>query len=98
MRVRTVLVKLTDPADRERCRAEMMRMDGRIDGMVDMAVRVNEDDGGYAADVSLTTRWADEEAYRGYEEHPLHLEVRAAVLSMAADVTTFDYTAPDDGG
>ncbi len=98
MQVRTVLVKLTDPADRERCRAEMVRMDGQIDGMVDMTVRVNEDDGDYAADVSLITRWTDEEAYQGYEEHPLHLDVRGAVLSMAADVLTFDYTAPDEGG
>ena len=97
MHVRTVLVTLADPADRDRCRAEMLRMDGQIDGMVDMTVRVNEEGGDHAADIMLVTRWADDDAFRAYEDHPLHLDVRGVVLSLASDAATFDHTAPGDG-
>ena len=96
--VHTVLVKLADPADLERCRAEMLRMDGAIDGMIDLTVLTNELDGDYAADLALCTRWVDARAYRAYETHPLHLEVRAAVLAMMSGALTIDHTAEDPGG
>ena len=98
MHVHTVLVKLADPADRDRCRAEMLRMDGAIDGMIDLTVHVNECEGDYAADIALRTRWVDAAAYHAYETHPLHLEVRAAVLAMTSGAMTIDYTAGAPGG
>lgn len=98
MHVHLVLIKLIDPADRERCRTEMLRMDGAIEGMVDLTVLINECDGTYAADIGLRTRWTDTAAYRAYQAHPLHLEVRAVVLSLAADAATIDYTVGDPGG
>ena len=98
MHVHTVLVKLADPADRERCRAEMLRMDGAIDGMIDLVVLTNECGGDYAADVALCTRWVDSEAYRAYQRHPLHLQVRAVVLSLMSDAMTIDYTVGSSGG
>jgi hypothetical protein len=96
--IHLVLVKLADPADRERCRSEMLRMDGAIDGMVDLAVVTNECGGDHAADIALRTRWVDSAAYRAYERHPLHLEVRAVVLSLTAEALTIDYTAGNPGG
>ncbi len=93
-----VLVKLADPADRERCRSEMLRMDGAIDGMIDLAVLMNECHGDYAADIALRTRWVDSAAYRAYERHPLHLEVRATVLALMSDAMTIDYTVGARGG
>jgi len=96
--VHLVLVTLADPADRDRCRTEMLRMDGAIDGMVDLTVVVNECDGEYAADLALRTRWEDIEAYRAYERHPLHTEVRAAVLAMMSGAATIDYTIEDPDG
>ena len=98
MHVHTVLVKLADPADLERCRSEMLRMDGAIDGMIDLAVLTNELDGDYAADLALRTRWVDTAAYRAYERHPLHLEVRATVLALMSDAMTIDYTVEAPGG
>lgn len=98
MHVHTVLVKLADPADRDRCRAEMLRMDGAIDGMIDLTVHLNECKGDYAADIALCTRWVDGAAYRAYETHPLHLKVRAAVLSLMSGALTIDYTVGDPGG
>ena len=98
MHVHTVLVKLADPADRERCRSEMLRMEGAIDGMVDLVVVANECGGDHAADIALRTRWVDTAAYRAYERHPLHVEVRAAVLALTSDALTIDYTTGDPGG
>ena len=98
MHVHTVLVKLADPTDRERCRAEMMRMDGAIAGMIDITVRMNECDGEHAADIALRTRWVDAEAYRAYETHPLHVEVRSAVLALMSDAATIDYTVAEPDG
>lgn len=98
MHVHTVLVKLADPADRDRCRAEMSRLDGAIPGMIDLALVMNEFDGNNAADIALTTRWADAEAYRAYDEHPLHLEVRSAILPLISNIATIDYTAAEPAG
>ena len=73
----------------------MLRMDGAIPGMIDLTVTLNECGGAYAADLALCTRWVDAEAYRAYEAHPLHREVRSVVLALASDAATIDYTADD---
>ena len=98
MHVHTVLVRLTDPADRERCRSEMLRMDGAIEGMIDLTVVTNECGGEYAADIALRTRWVNSEAYRAYQRHPLHLEVRASVLALTSDAMTIDHTVGGPDG
>ena len=67
-------------------------MDGRIEGMVGFALHVDELGGTYAADIALTTQWVDLAAYRAYERHPLHLEVRAVVLELMESASTVDYT------
>ena len=35
---------------------------------------------------------SDAEAYRAYDEHPLHLEVRSAILPLISNIATIDYT------
>ena len=98
MHVHTVLLKLADAGDRDRCRAEMLRLDGAIPGMIGLELVLNEFDGANAADIALTTRWADADAYRAYDSHPLHVEVRAAILPLISDISVIDYTVADPAG
>ena len=92
MHVHTVMVKLHDPTTLARCRQVMESMRGRVDGMVDLQVTVNELPGNYSCDLALTTTWTDLAAYRAYETDPVHLEVRAVVLELMRDAATIDYT------
>ncbi len=96
MHVHTVLIKLSDPGDRDRCCAEIMRMDGEIDGMVDLTLRVNETGGFFAADIALTTRWVDVDVYSAYVDHPLHRQVRGVILALMSDAASIDYTVEDE--
>lgn len=96
MHVHTVLVKLKDPATLDRCQTAMESMRGRIEGMVDLEVQVNNLEGSYSCDLSLTTRWKDVAGYEGYTTDPVHLEVREQVLDLISDAMTIDYAAPTD--
>lgn len=96
MHVHTVLVKLKDPATLDRCRNVMESMRGRIDGMVDLEVQVNNLDGSYSCDLSLTTTWANVEAYDGYTTDPVHMDVREQVLDLISDAMTIDYAISGD--
>jgi len=71
----------------------MESMRGKVDGMIDLRVDVNELAGAYSADIALTTTWTDLEAYHAYESDAVHLEVRAVVLDLMSAATTIDYTA-----
>ncbi|MGI9646522.1 MAG: Dabb family protein [Ilumatobacteraceae bacterium] len=92
MHVHTVLVNLRDPATLDRCRTAMESMRGRIDGMVDLEVVVNELDDDRACDVALTTTWRDLGAYQRYRTDPVHLEVREVVLGLMESAVTLDHT------
>ena len=98
MHVHCVLVKLHDHTTIDACRDLMKSMHGRIDDMIDLRVDVNNLDGGYSCDLSLTTTWPDLAAYQRYTTDPVHLEVRAVhlevrahVLELMADAMTVDY-------
>jgi len=91
MHVHTVLVRLEDPATLDRCRTLMESMRSRIDGMVDLDVRVNNLVGSYSCHLSLTTSWTDIDAYQRYTTDPVHLEVREQVLELMSDAMTLDY-------
>ena len=93
MHVHTVLVSLADPLTSKRCQDVMESMRGKVDGMIDLRVDVNELAGAYSADIALTTTWTDLEAYHAYESDAVHLEVRAVVLDLMSAATTIDYTA-----
>jgi len=91
MHVHCVLVKLHDHTTIDVCRDLMKSMHGRIDDMIDLRVDVNNLDGEYSCDLSLTTTWPDLAAYQRYTTNPVHLEVRAHVLEFMADAMTVDY-------
>jgi quinol monooxygenase YgiN len=96
MHVHTVLVKLKDPATLDHCQTIMESMRGRIEGMVDLEIQVNNLEGSYSGDLSLTTSWRDVEAYEGYTTDPIHMEVREQVLDLISDAMTIDYAVPTD--
>ena len=98
MHVHCVMVKLHDPATTGECGALMETMRGRIDGMVDLRVDVNNLVGSYSCDLSLTTSWVDLAAYEAYTTDLVHLEVRAQVFELMADAMTIDYTMPEESG
>ncbi|MGI9608499.1 MAG: Dabb family protein [Acidimicrobiales bacterium] len=97
MHVHTVLVKLEDPATLDRCRMLMESMRGRIDGMVELDVQVNNLAGSFSCDLSLTTTWTDQAAYERYTTDPVHLEVRQQVLDLTTEAMTIDYTSESGG-
>ena len=92
MHIHCVLVKLHDRATIDACRDLMKSMHGHIDDMIDLRVDINNLDGGYSCDLSLTTTWPDVAAYERYAADPVHLEVRSQVLELMADAMTIDYS------
>jgi len=92
MHVHIVLMKLKDPTTLDHCCALVESMRGRIPDMIDLDVQVNNHDGSYSCDFSLTTTWPDLDAYERYAVDPVHLEVRVQILDLIADAMTLDYS------
>ena len=67
----------------------METMRGRVAGMVDLDVRLNELTDNFSAHISLTTTWQDIDGYHAYKTDAIHLEVRKVMLEAMS-------TASDD--
>ena len=91
MHVHCVMVKLHDPNTVDACRTLMESMRGKIADMVELEVQVNNLEGGYSCDLSLTTTWPDLDAYQRYTVDPVHLAVREQVLDLMSSAMTIDY-------
>lgn len=93
--VHTVLVRLHDPQRAPEIASLMATMRGRVPGMTDLDVVVNElSDEPHGCHVALTTRFVDRVAYDGYRTHPAHTEVATVVRAAMATALTIDTTEP----
>ena len=78
------------------CRAEAKRrlegLNGRIDGLLRIEVKT---DGlaSSSADMMLDSDFSDEEALKGYQTNPLHLEAAGYVRSIVAQRLCLDFEA-----
>ena len=81
-------VRGDDTPTRERnlelLKAEFESLRGRIPGLLQLEVGIDESRIDYACDVVLYTEFVSREALRGYADHPEHLRVR----SMLGDLRT----------
>ena len=62
---------------------------GKIEGLISAEVGENYNGGDF--DFCLNSTFADDAALKGYQTHPLHLEVRAFVHKVICDRTAVDF-------
>lgn len=93
MHVHTVLLTFADPIVVDALVRRMETMAGRIPGLIDVTVTRNEVEGPWSADLALTTRFVDLDAYLAYRTDPVHQAVAAEVRALMVDARTLDWTA-----
>ena len=88
-------VRGDDAATRERnlalLKSEFESLRGRIPGLLQLEVGIDESRADYACDVLLYTEFASREALAGYADHPEHLRVRRALGDMRVARHQVDY-------
>src|SRR6187431_1654106 len=72
-------------------KAEFESLRGRIPGLLQLEVGVDESRIDYACDVVLVTEFASREALAAYAEHPEHLRVRHALGDLRTARHQVDY-------
>ena len=78
-------------------KAEFESLRGRIPGLMQLEVGIDESRADYACDVLLYTEFASREALAAYAEHPEHLRVRRALGDMRIARHQVDYeVAPQE--
>jgi quinol monooxygenase YgiN len=90
-------VRGDDAAARERnlalLKAEFESLRGRIPGLLQLEVGVDESRADYAFDVVLYSEFASREALAAYAEHPEHQRVRRALGDLRIARQQVDYEA-----
>ena len=77
-------------------KAEFESLRGRIPGLLQLEVGIDESRVDYACDVVLYTEFASREALADYAEHPEHLRVRRALGDMRMARHQVDYEVSDE--
>ena len=72
-------------------KAEFESLRGRVPGLLQLEVGIDESRIDYAFDAVLVTEFASREALAGYAEHPEHLRVRRALGDMRTARHQVDY-------
>ena len=89
------LVEHHDGMDREAIAREMQRrilaMKGRVPTLLEVECGIDFNRSGRAWDVVLYSSFADRAALDGYQEDPVHGEVKAFVGQVAAEQAVVDY-------
>ena len=75
-------------------KSEFESLRGRIPGLLQLEVGVDDSRIDYACDAVLVTEFASREALAGYAEHPEHLRVRRALGDMRIARHQVDYEVP----
>ena len=72
-------------------RAAFETLRGRIPGLLQLEVGIDQSRVGYACDVVLYTEFASQEALDAYAVHPEHIRVKAEVGDMRTSRHQVDY-------
>lgn len=72
-------------------KSEFESLRGRIPGLLQLEVGIDESGVDYACDAVLYTEFASREALAGYAEHPEHLRVRKRLGDMRSARHQVDY-------
>jgi heme-degrading monooxygenase HmoA len=73
---------------------EFESLRGRIPGLLQLEIGVDDSRVDYACDVVLVTEFATREALAAYAEHPEHLRVRHALGNLRSSRHQVDYEVP----
>lgn len=79
-------------------KAEFESLRGRIPGLLQLEVGVDESRIDYACDVVLYSEFASREALAAYAEHPEHLRVRRALGDLRIARHQVDYENQPEAG
>jgi heme-degrading monooxygenase HmoA len=79
-------------------KAEFESLRGRIPGLLQLEVGIDESRVDYACDVVLCSEFASREALAAYAEHPEHLRVRRALGDMRIARHQVDYEIQPEAG
>ncbi len=87
-----VLFKLKDPASAEETRDMLLSMKGVVEQIREIEVGIDYAHTERSFDVVLSVIVDDEDALRGYAEHPYHIDpVKKYVRSVSEKSVTADY-------
>lgn len=70
-------------------REKFANLIGKVDGLIKAEVGLNYNGGDF--DMCLYTEFESKEAEKGYQVHPLHLEIKDIVHSLVCDRACIDY-------
>jgi hypothetical protein len=79
-------------------KAEFESLRGRIPGLLQLEVGIDESRVDYACDVVLCSEFASREALAAYAEHPEHLRVRRALGDLRSARHQVDYEIHPEAG
>ena len=77
-------------------KAEFESLRGRIPGLLNLEIGVDESRIDYACDVVLYSEFASREALAAYAEHPEHLRVKRALGDLRTARHQVDYEVEQD--
>ncbi|HEY9389481.1 MAG TPA: Dabb family protein [Mycobacteriales bacterium] len=91
-----VLLRWTDEAteqDQERARTALTALPGQIDAIESYVVGVDAGLDPTNCDLSIAATFADEAAWREYQEHPVHqATIREVLVPIVAERRAIQYT------
>ncbi|MCB9797124.1 MAG: Dabb family protein [Alphaproteobacteria bacterium] len=88
-----VLFKTPDRDAANVARAALYSMRGRVPGLQDIEVGIDEGGGPRSWSLCLITRFADAEGYAVYADHPEHVKVKEILADLTTEAAVVDWGA-----
>lgn len=86
-----VIWKLKDINDGKTLKAEIEKLSGKIPGLLSIEAGVDINRSGAAGDLILISTHADSEALALYQDHPVHLGLKAKIVPAVLERTVVDF-------